>query len=88
MMKAIVMFYTNSTRLILDTQKRAEQKMSMAQIEMFLSREESGNIMDRIVRMKFQNPAMPKDEMKRWFDDLHSAINKAFNDLSTQGMRV
>lgn len=46
MMKAICLFYDGAQRVILDTAKRAEQKMSMAQIEMFLSREENGNVMD------------------------------------------
>ena len=84
MMKAIVLFYECSTRVILDTQKRAEQKTSMAQIEMFLSREENGNIMDRINSMKFIDPITPKDEMKRQFDDLHASIQKAFNEIGTQ----
>ena len=48
MMKAIVLFYDGCIRVILDTQKRSEQKLSMAQIEMFLSREENGNVMDAI----------------------------------------
>ena len=26
---------------------------------------------------------MPKDEMKRKFDDLHNAITKAFTDIAT-----
>ncbi len=88
MMKAIVMFYEGCNRVILDTQKRSEQKMSMAQIEMFLSREENGNIMDKIVQMKFIHPNTPKDQMKREFDDLHAAISKAFNEIGTQSMRV
>lgn len=46
MMKTICMFYDGCVRTIVDTQKRSEQKMSMAQIEMFLSREENGNVMD------------------------------------------
>jgi hypothetical protein len=48
MMKSIVLFYEGCIRVILDTQKRSEQKLSMAQIEMFLSREENGNVMDAI----------------------------------------
>ena len=88
MMKAICLFYDGAQRVILDTAKRAEQKMSMAQIEMFLSREENGNVMDQINSMKFIDPITPKDQMKRMFDDLHQAINKAFNEIGSQGMRV
>ena len=88
MMKAIVMFYEGAIRTIVDTQKRSEQKMSMAQIEMFLSREENGNVMDKINQMKFIDPATPKDQMKREFDDLHAAISKAFNEIGTQSMRI
>jgi hypothetical protein len=62
--------------------------MSMAQIEMYLGREENGNVMDQINSMKFIDPITPKEEMKRMFDDLHSNINKAFNELGTQSMRV
>ena len=83
MMKAIVLFYDGSIRAILDTQKATSAKLSMTQIEMHLSREENGNVMDRINSMKFISPITPKDEMKREFDDLHAAINRAFNDLST-----
>jgi len=88
MMKAIVMFYEGCIRVILDTQKRAEQKLSMAQIEMYLSREENGNVMDKINSMKFYSPTMPRDEMKREFDELHALITKAFNEIGTQSMRV
>lgn len=83
MMKAIVMFYDGCIRVILDTAKRSDSKLSMAQIEMFLDREENGDIIDRINSMKFFSPIMPKDEMKRKFDDLHNAITKAFTDIST-----
>lgn len=38
--------------------------------------------------MKFIDPITPKDQMKRMFDDLHQAINKAFNEIGSQGMRV
>lgn len=82
-MKAIVMFYDGCIRVILDTAKRSDSKLSMAQIEMFLDREENGDIIDRINSMKFFSPIMPKDEMKRKFDDLHNAITKAFTDIST-----
>ena len=88
MMKAIVMFYEGCVRVILDTAKRAEQKISMAQIELFLQREENGNVMDRINNMKFFDPQMPKAQMQREFDDLHQAISKAFNEIGTQSMRV
>lgn len=74
MMKAICLFYDGCIRSILDTAKSSQQKLSMTQIEMHLSREENGNVMDRINSMKFFSPIMPKDEMKREFDDLHSAI--------------
>ena len=57
MMKAICLFYDGAQRVIADTQKRNEQKMSMAQIEMFLKREENGNIIKRINNMKFKDPA-------------------------------
>jgi len=83
MMKAIVIFYEGCIRVILDTQKRAEQKMSMAQIEMFLSSKENDNVMAKIPRMKFQLPSMPKDEMKKWFDDLHKQLNDSFNAIGT-----
>jgi hypothetical protein len=86
MMKAIVMFYDGCIRVILETAKRSEQKMSMSQIEMFLCREENGDIIDRINNMKFFDPIMPKDEMKRKFDDLHNSITKAFTDMSTSRM--
>mgnify|MGYP006863524522 CR=1 FL=1 len=86
MMKAIVMFYDGCIRVILDSAKRSEQKLSMAQIEMYLGREENGDVMDRINSMKFYSPIMPKDEMKRKFDDLHAAINKAFTDIGTSRM--
>ena len=88
MMKAIVMFYEGCIRVILDSAKRAEQKLSMAQIEMYLGREENGNVMDKINSMKFFPPAMPRDEMKREFDELHALITKAFNEIGTQSMRV
>ena len=65
MMKAIVLFYEGCIRVILDTAKRSEQKMSMAQIEMYLGRQENGNVMDRINSMKFLDPAMAQDSMKR-----------------------
>jgi V-type H+-transporting ATPase subunit A len=65
MMKAIVLFYEGCIRVIVDTAKRSEQKMSMAQIEMYLSRQENGNVMDRINSMKFFDPAMAQDSMKR-----------------------
>ena len=83
MMKAIVLFYDGCIRAILDTQKTSSAKLSMTQIEMQLSREENGNVMDRINSMKFIAPTTPKDEMKRMFDDLHASINRAFNDIST-----
>jgi V-type H+-transporting ATPase subunit A len=86
MMKAIVMFYEGCIRVILDSAKRSEQKLSMAQIEMYLGREENGDVMDRINSMKFFSPIMPKDEMKRKFDDLHNAITKAFNDIGMSRM--
>ena len=65
MMKAIVLFYEGCIRVIVDTAKRSEQKMSMAQIEMYLGRQENGNVMDRINSMKFLDPAMAQDSMKR-----------------------
>lgn len=86
MMKAICLFYDGCIRVILDTSKRSEQKMSMAQIEMFLSREENGNLMDRMNQMKFLLPSMPQDAMKREFDDLHSLLQKAFNEIGTSRM--
>lgn len=86
MMKAIVMFYDGCIRVILDSAKRSEQKLSMAQIEMYLGREENGDVMDRINNMKFIPPTTPKDEMKRKFDDLHNAITKAFNDIGMSRM--
>lgn len=82
MMKAICLFYDGCIRSILDTAKASQQKLSMTQIEMHLSREENGNVMDRINSMKFFSPIMPKDEMKREFDDLHAAIQRAFNEIS------
>ena len=84
MMKAICLFYDGCIRAIVETQKRSEQKMSMAQIEMFLSREENGNVMDKMISMKFIAPDTPKDEMKRQFDDMHQCIQKAFTELGTQ----
>merc|ERR1711990_163689 len=83
MMKAIVMFYDGCIRILTDPQRKTEQKTSMAQIEMYLSREENGNVMDQINSMKFIDPVTPKEEMKRMFDDLHNAINKGFNEMST-----
>ena len=88
MMKAIVMFYENSLRVILDSQKRSEAKISMAQIEMFLSREEHGAVMEEITGMKFIDPATPTDELKRKFDDIHANISKAYNEFASQGMRI
>lgn len=38
--------------------------------------------------MKFIDPITPKDQMKRMFDDLHQAIQKAFNEIGTSSMRV
>jgi len=95
MMKGICLFYDNSIRVIVDSSKRSEQKMSMAQIEMYLNRDENGtmidgvmtSIMEQINSMKFIDPITPKEEMKRQFDDLHSLINKGFNEMGTQGVR-
>jgi len=88
MMKAICLFYDGCIRVILDTQKAGAQKLSMAAIEMALSREENGNVIDRINSMKFFSPIMPKDQMKREFDELHSAIQRAFNEIGTASMRA
>jgi hypothetical protein len=38
--------------------------------------------------MKFTDPVMPKDQMKKMFDDLHNSINKGFNEIGTQSLRV
>ena len=84
MMKAIVKFYEGCIRVIVDTQKRSEQKMSMAQIEMFLAREENGDIMEKIIQMKFTDPRMDKALMKKQFDDLHNEMDRCFNELGTQ----
>jgi hypothetical protein len=88
MMKAICLFYDGCIRVILDTQKAGAQKLSMAQIEMALSREENGNVMDQINSMKFFSPVMPKGEMKHKFDELHSAIQRSFNEIGTSSMRA
>ena len=58
--------------------------MSMAQIEMFLAREENGDIMEKIIQMKFTDPRMDKALMKKQFDDLHNEMDRCFNELGSQ----
>lgn len=83
MMKAIVKFYEGCIRVIADTQKRSEMKMSMAQIEMFLSREENGDVMEKLIQMKFTDPTMDKALMKKQFDDLHNDLDRCFQEIGT-----
>lgn len=87
-MKAIVKFYEGSKRVIVDSQKRADEKKSMAMIQNFLAREENGDLMDKLIQMKFTDPMLDKNVCKKQFDDLHNALDRAFNDLATSSGRI
>jgi len=88
MMKAIVKFYEGSKRVIVDSQKRTDEKKSMAMISNFLAREENGDLMDKLTQMKFTAPTLDKNIVKKQFDDLHNALDRAFNDLATSSGRI
>jgi len=78
MMKAIVKFHENCQRVIMETSKR-EKKISMGYIEQTLDGET--DVIAGLNNMKFKLPSTPEHEMRKFFDDLHSQIDRRFQEM-------
>jgi V-type H+-transporting ATPase subunit A len=71
MMKAIVKFFDNCIRII------ENKKVSMGYIESTQS-----GLLYELSRMKFQSPADPEQETRKYFDDLHTQIDDKFREMT------
>lgn len=71
MMKAIVKFFDNCIRII------ESKKVSMGYIEQTQS-----DLTYELTQMKFKSPLMPEQEVRKYFDDLHTSIDDKFREMS------